>query len=96
MQSYYPCQDEFWPRTTIPDIAEDIIPVAAGIYQETVVLKTVADDYLVNNDPSHCHVTECKIYENGVQLTDAEFIWPDKDYIYINADPREEFYFEKM
>ena len=70
--------------------------MAAGVYQETVVLKTVADDYLFNNDTSHCLVTECKIYENGTHLTDAEFIWPDKDYIYINTDPREEFYYEKM
>ena len=96
MQSYYPCQDEFWPRTTIPNIAEDIIPVDAGVYEETVVKKTVADDYLLNNDPTNCLVTECKIYKNGVHLTDTEFIWPDKDYIYINADPREEFHYEKM
>ena len=65
MQSYYPCQDEFWPRTTIPNIVEDIIPVNAGVYEETVVKKTVADDYLLNNDVSAIQTTVNAIFDRG-------------------------------
>jgi hypothetical protein len=72
------------------------VPVGAGVYGETTVQKNITLNYLVNNDPDHCLVTECKILQDGVEITDTEFIWVNTEYLNINTDPKEEFYFNNL
>ena len=35
LQTYYPCEDELWARTSVPDISEDIVPDGTAVYAET-------------------------------------------------------------
>jgi UTP:GlnB (protein PII) uridylyltransferase len=71
------------------------MPVDITAYQQTVYSAQIFSDYLENRDSAHCLITQCSLLHNcGSAVASTEFIWTDTSKIYVNTDPREQFYFE--